>query len=115
MDDDRSRQRLYLLRPKKVFDLLAWFAEPEPRDRITATGLPPDARFAAGGHDWLRNVFWLRVWSATFDPVPENCEPPIGTLIFAVEPAYRVERADAPAAGPFVPHPAADLLRGEER
>jgi hypothetical protein len=101
------RHRLYLIQPEMVFHLLAWFGQPEPRDHVTVVGFPVDARCLGGGYDFLRNVFWLRVASATFDPVPDACEAPLGTLRFTVE---------YPSIAPAVsPHPAADLVRDDER
>lgn len=101
------RVRLYLVQPQMVFALLAWFGQPEPRDRVTAVGFPADARCIGGGYDFLRDVFWLRVGSATFDPVPDACEAPLGTLRFTVE-----HPLIAPA---ITPHPGADLVRDDER
>lgn len=52
---------------------------------LTMEGLPADAQFHHAYYDHERRCFMLYVESASFDPVPDNCHPPILAVKVTVE------------------------------
>lgn len=54
-------------------------------------GLPTDAKVFRVVRDEFRGIWRVAVWSSSFEPVPEGCEPPVLPAV-----AFTTHTCDAP-------------------